>query len=158
MRGARPSLRIVALALAAIVALTSTALAARPSPGAKYRGKTSEGRTIFASVSEAGPGLGLRMRFREKFNCRGIRDRLLYALYFRDRPAIARDGTFRYRKRYTGLRDPGLPGRFTNTQRLRGRFTDGLRRVRGRSVSRVFNSRFSCRSTITFSARRIRSG
>ncbi len=151
-----PLKQALSLAVAGVVLLgiaTSTAVAARPDPGTRYAGKTSQGRSLAARVSNS--GTGLEMSFREKFQCTGVSDKLLFATYKKDRPTIKPDGSFNYSKRYTGLRDPAFPGPFTNTQKITGRFTDGLRRVRGRSVARIFGKNFSCRSTITFRARRL---
>lgn len=144
------SFPVVGLALLAIA--TPAALAARPDAGTRYAGKTSQGRALKAQVSRS--GTGLEMSFREKFKCTGVSDKLLFATYKKERPTIRPDGSFNYSKRYTGLRDPAFPGRFAETQKITGRFSEDGSRVRGRSVSRVFNKSFSCRSTITFRARR----
>lgn len=136
-----------------LVAAAPVAEAARPPAGTKYRGTTSQGRTIDLTVSKS--GTGLQMYYRERFRCRGIRHRVFYSYFFRDRPTIAADGSYRYRKRYSGLRARDLPGAFSNTQRLSGRFSADLTRVRGRAFSRVFNKRFACRSGITFTASRV---
>jgi hypothetical protein len=148
MRLARSSLSLAA-GLLLVVAAPG---AAAPAPGQVYTGKTSQDRKAQLRVSAS--GTGLQMRFRERFSCRGRRDITLYATYVNDRPTIRPDGTFSYRKTYRNLRDPALRGRFTNTQRITGSFLDGDRRVRVRSVSRVFNKRWSCRSSITIRATR----
>lgn len=139
--------------LAALAVAPAAVLGARPDPGTKYRGKTSQGRALDARVSSS--GRGLELRFPARFKCEGVPDKLLKARYIKDRPTIKADGTFRYRKRYTGLRLPDFPGRFSETQQITGRFTDGLRRVRARSSSRITGDGFSCRATITFRARRL---
>lgn len=152
---ARPK-QVTLLALAGVLAIavaTSAALAARPAAGTQYAGKTSQARALDARVSKS--GTGLEMSFREKFSCAGVSDKLLFATYKKDRPTIRPDGSFNYSKRYTGLRDPAFPGKFGETQRITGRFSDDSSRVRGRSVVRIFGKGFSCRSTITFRARRV---
>ena len=123
-----------------------------PAPGQVYVGETSQNRKAQLRISAS--GTGLQMRFRERFRCRGRRDITLYASYVNDRPTIRTDGTFRYTKTYRNLRDPALRGRFTNTQRITGSFLDGDRRVRVRSVSRIFNRSWSCRSAVTIRATR----
>lgn len=125
---------------------------AAPAPGQVYVGRTSQKRKAELRIS--GSGTGLQMRYRERFRCTGRRDITLLASYVKDRPTIRPDGTFDYTKTYRNLRDPALRGRFTNTQRITGSFVDGDRSVRVRSVSRVFNKRFSCRSSITIRATR----
>ena len=147
-------LRLLApLALVLLLLTAPVALAARPPAGTKYRGKTSQGRTINLAVSASGTGLLITNR--EVFRCKGVADQVATATYRKDRPTITTAGTYRYRKRYTGLRASVFPGTFTNTQRLSGRFSADLSRVSGRSFARLFNKRFACRSGITFTARRV---
>lgn len=151
-RGVR-RLGLVLTLLGVLVAGPLPALAARPDPGTEYSGKTSQERPLKARVSSS--GRGLELRFPEKFNCTGVPDRLLKARYVRDRPTIRTDGTFNYFKRYTRLTLPDFPGRFSETQRITGRFSGDLRRVTGRSSVRITGKNFSCRATLTFSARRV---
>lgn len=146
-------LRTAALTLIVALAVAAPAIAARPPAGTKYKGKTSQGRVINLTVSKS--GTGLEMKYRENFRCKGTPDRVATATYRKDRPAIAADGSYRYRKRYSGLRDRGLPSVFTNTQRLSGRFSADLSRINGRSFARVFGKEFACRSSLTFTAQRV---
>jgi len=142
---------IFATSVAALLIAPALALA-KPPAGAKYTGKTSQGRSVTASVS--GSGKGLQMQYREKFTCTGTGSKLLYANFVNDRPTIRSDGGFDYRKSYSGLRDPAFTGTFSEKQHLKGSFSADNRTLKLSSVTSITGKGFSCRSTITVTARR----
>lgn len=145
--------RVAGAVIAALAVLAPVAAAARPEAGTRYAGKTSQDRKIVLRISPSGDGLIVRP-FRDRFNCTGVRDRTLVGSFRKDRPTVEPDGTFRYRKRYKQLRGAGLPGRWNETQRVTGSFSDDEGRVEGRLRSRITGDGFTCRSTITFTAER----
>lgn len=139
--------------VAALVLLGSATAHARPPAGAKYEGKTSQGRVIKLRISAS--GTGLQMDFRERFTCTGTPSKVLFAHYVRQRPTVRKDGSFAYKKSYSGLSDPAFPGRFSERQDISGSFTGDNRTVRGRSTSRIRGEGYTCRAAITFTARRV---
>lgn len=143
-------------ALAAALLLSIPALAARPPGGAKYRGKTSQERTIDLRVTRNAVK-GLQLEFDEVLSCNRGPRQTTHATYREQRPTIRRDGTFEYFKTYRDLDPvPGFQERHTERQRITGSFSADNRRVRGRIANSVVgDSGLRCKVELTFSARRI---
>ncbi len=142
------------LALVAALALTLPALAAKPPKNAKYRGKTSQERSLSARVTS--DAKGLQLEFNQVYRCNRGPTKATKTVFRNQRPTIGEDGTFSYFKTYRNLAPvPGFEERHTQRQRVTGSFSADGRRVKGRVASSIAGvSGLRCKATVTFTARK----
>lgn len=151
-----PSMRgsLALLTAAALAALAVPALAARPAGDTRYRGKTSQDRTINARVTS--DSKGLQLEFTERLKCNRGAPRTVTAIYRNQRPTIKADGTFNYNKTYTNLPPTNVfRERSDERQTVTGRFSADGATVTGKVIDVITTrSGLSCRASVTFRAKR----
>jgi hypothetical protein len=115
---------------------------------------TSQHRTLDARVTS--DGKGLQLAFDQVFACNRGPSKTTHSVYLEERPTILADGTFNYVKTYPALAPvPGFDERHTERQHVSGSFGLDGDSVRGRIADSVVGvDGLSCRSTVTFTARK----
>jgi len=146
--------KTMSLTVAVVLMVALPAFADRPPKNAKYRGKTSQERTLSARVTS--DAKGLQLEFNQVYRCNRGPTKSTQTVFRNQRPTIREDGTFSYFKTYRNLAPvPGFEERHTQRQRVTGSFSADGRRVKGRVASSVVGvSGLRCKATVTFTARK----
>jgi hypothetical protein len=154
-RALTPATRLALATAVAVPALAVPTLAAGPPGGARYRGTTSQHRSLDARVTS--DGRGLQLTFDQVFDCNRGPSKTTHSVYLEERPTIRADGAFDYVKTYSHLAPvPGFEELHTERQHVRGSFTHGGLRLTGTDTDTTTGADgLRCTSAVSFTARRI---